>query len=94
MQEYSTEQLKSLVSSLRNQSDDSDKQFEITESHWDLIRFLETTCFDPMTFEDWVEMNEDYLPVFSEETEDLPLLINMEDVRFEPIIQWRLNNGI
>lgn len=93
MKEFNEEQLRSLVNHLRHLSEDKDEQFKITEQHWDMIRFLETTSFDPMTFEDWVEMNGDYEPVFSVETEDLPLLINEDDERFAPIISWRLSNG-
>jgi len=93
MKEYSVKQLKAFVLFIRTLSEDTDKQFEITAEYWDMIRFLETTCFDPMTFEDWVEANEEYVPVFSVETEDLPLLINDDNKKFAPIISWRLQNG-
>jgi len=96
MKEFSKDQLKSLVHHLRHLSEDPKEQHQSTELHWDLIRFLEATYFEPMTFEDWVEAHQTYLPVFSVDTEDLPLIINEEDEegRFAPIISWRLSNGI
>jgi len=96
MKEFSKDQLKSLVHHLRHLSEDKDEQFKLTDLHWDLIRFLEATYFDPLTFYGWVENHETYLPVFSVDTEDLPLIINEEDDegRFAPIISWRLSNGV
>jgi hypothetical protein len=90
MIEYSKEELKNLVTFLKNLGSTPDKCSQVKDDHHDLIRFLETTDFSPLLFPDWVEANGEYEEIFSVDTEDLPLLVNNENEQYDPIIMWRL----